>query len=87
MLVDADMTEAPKSQVMSGSSLGVLLMGHCVLGRLWCLSGDRTLGGPRRPSPQEVWRTEEGVHFVEARWRVSAEEDAHNSWRLGQGLG
>ena len=42
--------------------------------------------GAEEAEPSEVWRTGEGVHFVEARWRVSAEEDARNSWRLGQGL-
>lgn len=45
----------------------------------------QNIWGLRRLSPQEVRKSGEEVHFLEARWRVSAEEDASTSCRLGQG--
>lgn len=45
----------------------------------------QNIWGLRRPRPQEVWKSGEEVHFLGARRRVSAEEDASTSCRLGQG--
>ena len=67
--------------LMSGSSAHGSLSSGETLVVVW----GQNIWGLRRPSPQEVWKSGEEVHFLGVRRRVSAEEDASTTCRLGQG--